>query len=96
LWGKLARWDFILQENNFDVKHRARTINKDANGLNRKSSSSDLDIIGTYWLGESFLEMMHTWHVISFFRIFAKWLPKGIMSSSREFFRHFGVFKGET
>ncbi len=94
--GKLARWDFILWENDFDVKHWARTINEDANGLNRKSSSSDLDIIGTYSHEETNLEMMHGWHVISFFYILAKWLPKGIMSSSREFFRHFGVFKGGT
>jgi len=94
--GKLEKWDFNIQENNFDVKHQAMTINKDVDGLNRKPSSSDLDIIGTYWHEGTNLEIMHEWHVISFFCILAKWLPKCIMSSSREFFRHFGVFKGGT
>lgn len=94
--GKLEKWDFSLQENNFDVKHRAMTINKDVDGLNRKPSSSDLDIIRTYWHEGTNLEMMHEWHVISVFCILAKWLPTCIMSSSREFFRHFGVFKGGT
>ncbi len=69
--GKLARWDFNFQENNFDVKHRVRTINKDVDGLNRKQSSSDLDIIGTYWHEETNLDMMHGWQVISFFCILA-------------------------
>ncbi len=43
LTGKLARWAFIFQEYNFDVKHLAKIVNKDVNGLNRNSIANELD-----------------------------------------------------
>jgi hypothetical protein len=48
--AKLAKWAFIFQEYNFDVKHRAMIVNKDVDGLNRNPSISDLDTIGACWL----------------------------------------------
>jgi len=64
--GKLARWVFILQEYDFDVRHRAMIVDKDVDGLNRNPSASDLDTIGARWHGEIDLEIVFGWHVFSF------------------------------
>jgi hypothetical protein len=50
---------FIFQDYDFDVKHQVGIINKDANGLSKNSSSSELDIIGTHWHGKTNLEIIH-------------------------------------
>lgn len=57
IW-ELARWVFICQEYEFDVKHWARTINKDANGLSTNPSSNELDTTKPHWHGEPNLETM--------------------------------------
>jgi hypothetical protein len=44
--GKLARWALILQEYDFDVRHRAMIVNKDVDGLSMNPNASDLDTIG--------------------------------------------------
>lgn len=48
---KLARWILLLQEYDFEVIHRARNTNLDANGLSRNPSPSDKDLIGARWHG---------------------------------------------
>jgi hypothetical protein len=60
---KLAKWAFIFQEYNFDVKHWARIINKDVDRLNRNPSSIELDPIKTCWHGETNLEIVFGCHV---------------------------------
>ena len=46
LTGKLARWALLLQECNFEVVHRARVTNLDADGLSRNPSPSDENLTG--------------------------------------------------
>ncbi len=69
LMKKLARWAFIFQEYDFDVKHLVKIINKDVDGLNKNSIANELDTTITRWHGEINLETMHNWHVVSFFCI---------------------------
>ncbi len=59
---------------------------KDVDGLNRNPSFSELDTIGTHWHGETYLDILPSWHVVSFL---AKWLPKGIMSKFKSILHTF-------
>ena len=44
LIGKLARWALLFQEYDFEVGHRARITNLDADGFSRNLSPSDEDL----------------------------------------------------
>jgi hypothetical protein len=65
----LARWALIFEEYDFDVKHLAKIVNKDVDGLNRNSIANELDTTKTRWHGEIDMETMHDLHVVSFFCI---------------------------
>ena len=52
LTGKFTRWTLLLQEYDFEVVHRARITNLDANGLSRNPSLSDEDLTGAWWHGD--------------------------------------------
>ncbi|PTQ33208.1 hypothetical protein MARPO_0091s0058, partial [Marchantia polymorpha] len=49
LTGKLARWDLILYEYDFQVVHRPGVANLDADGLSRNSCTSQEDDTGAKW-----------------------------------------------
>jgi hypothetical protein len=49
----------IFQDYDFDVKYQVGIIKKDANGLSKNPSSSEMDIIGTHWHAKINLEVIH-------------------------------------
>ena len=57
LTGKLARWALMLQEYEFQVVHRAGSVNLDADGLSCNPCPSQQDTTGTRWHGETDEEM---------------------------------------
>ncbi len=67
----MTRWAFIFQEYDFDVKHQAKVSTKDVDELSRNPSVNELDTIGTHLHGGANLEIMHGWHFVLFFCIFA-------------------------
>ena len=69
LTGKLARWELILQEYDFDVVHRLGTANLDADGLSRNPSTSQQDATGARWHDEVDEEMVPGWHASAFLSI---------------------------
>jgi hypothetical protein len=58
LTGKLTRWDLILQEYDFQVVHKFRVANLDADGLNQNPCTSQEDDTGARWHGEVDEEMV--------------------------------------
>jgi len=66
LTGKLARWALILQKYDFQVVHKPRVTNLDADGLNRNPCTSHEDNIGARWHGEVDEEMVPGWHALAF------------------------------
>ncbi len=66
LTGKLARWALILQEYDFQVVHRPRVTNLDADGLSRNPYISQEDNTGARWHGEVDEEMVPGWHASAF------------------------------
>ncbi|CAM6111296.1 unnamed protein product [Calypogeia fissa] len=66
LTGKLARWALILQEYDFQVVHRARIANLDADGLSRNPCTSQQDVTGARWHDEVDEEMVPGWHASTF------------------------------
>jgi hypothetical protein len=66
LTGKLARWVFILHEYDFQVVHRPRVANLDANGLSQNPCTSQEDDTGVRWHSEVDEEMVLGWHASAF------------------------------
>jgi hypothetical protein len=66
LTGKFARWVLILQEYDFQVVHRPRVANLDADGLSRNPCTSQEDDFGARWHGEVDEEMVPGWHASAF------------------------------
>jgi hypothetical protein len=64
--GKLARWVLILQEYDFQVVHRPKVANFDADGLSWNPCTSQEDDIGARWHGEVDEEMVLGWHALAF------------------------------
>ncbi|CAM6101666.1 unnamed protein product [Calypogeia fissa] len=62
LIGKLAHWALILQEYDFQVVHRARVANLDADGLIRNPCTSQQDVTRARWHDEVDEEMVLGWH----------------------------------
>ena len=58
--GKLARWALMLQEYEFQVVHRARLVNLDANGLSRNPCLSQQVATGARWHVVAFLCLLAT------------------------------------
>lgn len=97
LTGKLARWAFITQEYEFEVKHQAGIVNQAMDGLSRNPSASDLDTTKAHWHEETNLETMYNWHVVSFIYILANGCHKVyIMSSSSGSLMHLQEFENGT
>ena len=53
LTGKLARWALLLHVYDFEVIHKARVKNLDADGLSRNPSPLQEDLTGARWHGTS-------------------------------------------
>jgi hypothetical protein len=66
LTGKFARWAFNLKEYDFQVVHRPRVVNLDADGLGRNPCISQEDNTGVRWHGEVDEEMVPGWHASAF------------------------------
>jgi hypothetical protein len=66
LTGKLAQWVFILQEYYFQVVHKPRVANLDADGLTRNPCTNQEDDIRARWHGKVDEEMMPGWHASAF------------------------------
>jgi len=66
LTGKLARWALILHEYDFQVVHKPRVANLNADGLSRNPCTSQEDNTGVRWHGEVDEEMVPGWHASAF------------------------------
>jgi hypothetical protein len=66
LTRKLARWAFILQEYDFNIVHKVDRVNRDVNGLNQNTISSDEDTTGAKWHGEVDLETIPKGHAFAY------------------------------
>jgi hypothetical protein len=62
LTRKLAAWDFILKEYNFDIIYKANKVHMDVNGLNWNWSSNKEGTIEVHWLGNINLTPVPWWH----------------------------------
>ncbi len=63
---KLARWALILQEYDFQVVHRPKVANLDADGLSRNPCISQEDNTRARWHGKVDEEMVLGWHALAF------------------------------
>jgi hypothetical protein len=66
LTGKLTWWALILQEYDFQVVHRPRVANLDADGLSRNPYTSQEDDTRARWYGKVDEEMVPGWHASTF------------------------------
>jgi hypothetical protein len=66
LTRKLARCALILQEYDFQVVHRPRVANLDADGLSQNPCTSQEDDTGARWHGKVDGEMVPGWHALTF------------------------------
>ncbi len=62
LTRKLTWWVLILHEYGFQVVHRPRVANLDADGLSRNPCTSQEDNTGAKWHGKVHEEMVPSWH----------------------------------
>jgi len=62
LTGKLTWWALILQEYDFQVVHRPKVANLNADGLSRNPCTSQEDNTRARWHGEVDEEMVPSWH----------------------------------
>jgi hypothetical protein len=64
--GKLARWALIFQEYDFNIVHKAGSVNWDANGLSRNPSFNEEDTTNARWHGKVDLEVVPRWHAFAY------------------------------
>ncbi|CAN5961803.1 unnamed protein product [Sphagnum jensenii] len=62
LIGKLTWWALILQKYGFQVVHRPRVANLDADGLSQNPCTNQEDNTGARWHGKVDEEMVPSWH----------------------------------
>ena len=66
LTGKLARWALLLHEYEFEVVHKARVKNLDADGLSRNPSPLQEDLTRARWHGTLDQEAVPGWHASAY------------------------------
>jgi hypothetical protein len=71
LTGKLARWALLFQEYDFEVVHRARITNLDADGLSCNPSPSNEDLTRARWYEDCDREAVPGWHAAAYLTLFS-------------------------
>jgi hypothetical protein len=64
---KLARWDLILIQYDFDIVHKVGRVNRDVDGLSWNSSFSKEDIIEACCHGDRNLEVVSCWDAMGMY-----------------------------
>ena len=67
---KFARWALLLQEYNFEVVHRVRTTDVDADRLSCNPSPSDENLTETRWHGDYDQEAVPSWCAAAYLTLF--------------------------